>query len=47
MPSIYFQFSLDLGSISAASLGPAFLPEKKVSVGSFPEQRLVIKPSLD
>ena len=34
-----------VGSISAALSGPAFLPEKMMSVGSFPEQRLVIEPS--
>ena len=33
-----------VGSISAAPSGPAFLPEK-IS-GSFPEQRLVIEPTI-
>ena len=44
-----FEAFTALGSISAASSGPAFLPEKRlssgVSVGSFSEQRLVIEPS--
>ena len=38
--------TLYLGSISVAPSGPAFLPERRVSVGLFPKQRLVIELTL-